>query len=97
MADHTLFIANVLLLAGLIAGASYVQTHYDTDKSHSVVSTVSPTSASASAVVTPANTTGWQVSTSKPEAVANTNPAPSVQVQAPVRRRVYNEERDDDN
>ena len=87
MAEHKLFITNVLLLAALVAGASYLQKTYDTDR---------PQSAPAAAQSSPAvadDAGGWHLSTTTTQATEAPAAAPAPK---PTPSRVYNREREDD-
>lgn len=91
MADHKLFIVNVLLLVALVAGATYLQKTYDTDKAPSgkvvATETTQPTVASTD------DTGGWHITTA---AAVTAAPAVSAPAPKPATTRVYNRGGEDD-
>ena len=103
MTENKLFIASVLMLIGLIGGASYLQKTYDTEGAPIVSSNTSNTP-STPTVAAANDTSGWQISTStaptKPASAVSTpvaSPAPTTP--APAVRRAYtsDDDRGDDN
>ena len=102
MSEHKLFIGNALMLAALVAGASYLQKTYDTDTTP-VAASNTPSTQSAPVVAADNSASGWQISTSsvstKPASVATT-PATSLAPATPapkVRRTYTDDDRGDDN
>ena len=103
MVIDKLFIVNALLLAALVAGASYLQTVYGTGPQQGVQS-VSVAATTTAATATAGTSSGWQVSTATTPAHTTATPAatpvapkPAAPAPKPSIRRVYNDDEGGDN